>query len=217
MASWLPSRRVPALSATSSACRQAESASTEYGRHTFAAVSPHRYHRLLIPMTHSSPIMAASTVAPGYRPPTRHRGLAEMEDKRTSQYATWPMRGRAVPWHSKDVTDRGRSACDMGVGLSSGTRRRCGPGRPCCRSARCATAVWSSPGWAGTPCSMGPAVGGHPRGPWHPCAEQNPTSSRGHGGAGEMPALQSPPLRQDSQTLPRWPIQFGNHGPRVIP
>ena len=138
-----------------------------------------------------------------YRPPARRRGLAEMEDKRKSQYATWPMRGRAALWHSRDVTDWGRSTGHMGVGLSSGKRRRCGPGRPCGRSAGCGTAVWSSPGRTGTPCSMGPAVGGHPQGPWHPCVEQNPTSSRGHGGVGETPALLAPPLRQDSQILPR--------------
>src|SRR5919204_1164588 len=57
---WRPKDGVVA-SATSSACRQAETASTEYGRHTFAAVSPYKYHRLLIPMTHSSCIMAPST------------------------------------------------------------------------------------------------------------------------------------------------------------
>jgi hypothetical protein len=35
---------------------------------------------------------------------------------RTSSYATWPMRGGAAPWHSRDVTDRGRSAGDNGGG-----------------------------------------------------------------------------------------------------
>jgi hypothetical protein len=32
-------------------------------------------------------------------------------------YATWPIRSGAAPWYGGDVTDRGRSAGDMGVGL----------------------------------------------------------------------------------------------------
>ena len=72
--------------------------------------------------------------------PVRHR-IHAVQPRLSSQcwnmslfYATWPMRGGAAPWHSRDVTDRGRSAGDMGVGLSSGTRRRCHPGRPRCRT-----------------------------------------------------------------------------------
>ena len=33
-----------------------------YGRHTFAALSPHKYHRLVIPMPHSPSIMASSGI-----------------------------------------------------------------------------------------------------------------------------------------------------------
>jgi hypothetical protein len=126
---------------------------------------------------------------------------------RTSSYATWPMRGGAAPWHSRDVTDRGRSAGDHGGGTviwhspalpprPAMLPHRAGTPAP---SAGSGAALRSPPGRTGAPGSVGPAVGAHSQGPWHPCIEQNSTSSRAHGVAGETPALLSPPLRQDAQ------------------